>query len=169
MNHLQVAHGKDSQWNFSSLPVSVFKQWVPKSQPQTEPAFRQLQELGTPPWELAGCKPSSAPAYRPLSATLDYVEGSGFEWPLSIKPARYLSTTFLLPSSAAWASSCEIFKWYVSCSFSLSPFFFFFQLERLWFTWFIYLKEKLNLKQREMPGEKNYFLSRSIATIAAKL
>lgn len=52
--------------------------------------------------------------------------GSGFEFPLSIKPARHLDTSFLLPRSTAWASSCEIFRWYVSCSFSLSVFFFLF-------------------------------------------
>lgn len=78
MNHLQVAHGKDSEENFSSLSVCVW--WVPRSQPQTEPACRQSQELGTPPWELAGCKPSSAPAHKLLSATLDCVEAQGLSF-----------------------------------------------------------------------------------------
>lgn len=51
--------------------------------------------------------------------------GSGFEFLLSIKSARYLNTSFLLPRSAAWASSCEIFRGYVFCSFNLSlPLFF---------------------------------------------
>lgn len=47
--------------------------------------------------------------------------GSGFEFPLSIKPARYLNSSFLLPRSALWASSSEIFSGYVSCSFHFPP------------------------------------------------
>lgn len=95
---------------------------------------------------------------------------SGLAFPLSIKHARHLHFfySFFLPRRAPWPSRCEIFRGNFSCSLLclfLSPSLSF---ERLWF---VYNEEQgnFNLKQREMLGEKNYFLSRAIATVATKL